>query len=207
MKRAFTLVEMLVAIVLLSLLIGVAVFSFRLQLISIHKIKTQSLNKVLRFNQIKSTIQSTKYYVVQQYDMLNLPMSQLDYFYQGTAKEIRFITTNPIFTQEDALVMFMCKDNMLLYKEEPLFAKINFLRPDFRPQSRELVLYKNIKNCNFSYLVQKNRYLQNISKVIPLAVKISYILEDSKKTIFAKIRSDNNTTKAIIEETMFNENL
>ena len=88
MRKAFTIVEMLVAIVLLTLLIGVALFSFRMQLITIHKTKLSSINRAVSYTQLRSVIASMKYYAVQEYDIVErvIPYSW-HYFFDADAKK------------------------------------------------------------------------------------------------------------------------
>jgi len=203
MKKAFTLVEMLVALVLISLLIGVAVFAFRLQLISIHKTKTEGLNRVIKYTQIRSLIESMKYYVVQEYDMLNMPMQKLHYFFNGDEKKIIFITTNPIFSDTDALVELTCKEDTLTYKEEPLFFRIDYLRPLFLNDSKSVTLYKYVKKCTFQYKDLEGLKQHSLQNKMPKSVLLRLETNLEKEIIYVNIKADNNKTKAKVDDAMF----
>jgi len=191
MKKAFTLVEMLVAIILLSLLIGIAVFSFKMQLISIHKTKKTGLTKIIEYTQLKSVLESIKFYVVDDFDVVNRPMKSPHLFFQGNEKSMLFITTNPIFTQKDALVKLQCQNGSLLYKEEPLFFKMNYLQPDFTDAFRTKIFYKNAQECSFSY---KKNDLQktNIVNSIPDAIEIKIKGKSVNSHIYSLVKSDEN---------------
>jgi len=203
MRKAFTLVEMLVALVLISLLIGVAVFAFRLQLITIHKAKTEGLNTVIKYTQVRSLIESMKYYVVQEYNMLNLPTKQLHLFFNGDQREMKFITTNPILSSSDALVELVCKDHKLIYKEEPLFDRIDFLQPDLLEDSREIVLYKDLQQCRFSYKNVQGVKTGELENIIPKAIEIRIEDKFGKIVIYASVKEDNTRLVGEIYDAMY----
>jgi len=197
-KKAFTLVEMLVALVLISLLIGVAVFAFRLQLITIHKTKTEGLNNVIKYTQVKSLIESMKYYVVNEYNILDMPIKKLHYYVSGNSKHIKFITTNPIYTNTVALVELSCIDDKLLYREEALFKRIDYLRPDFLADSKSEELYKNLKKCSFEYKTLKATKIEVLNNEMPTGVSINLEIGLKKEIIYSSVKSDDNTTLAMI---------
>ncbi len=202
LKNAFSLVEMLVAIVLISLLIGVAMFSFRLQLITVKKTKEVGINAVLHFNQLRASISSMKYYVVDDYDTLGFAMKSLHFYFEGTAKEMNYITTNPLFSNDVAVVKLTCKEDKLVYKEEPLYAKVDFLQPQVLQESREEVLFKDLSLCNFNYIYnkQKKRELYND---LPSVVIINVSTKEKKKNFYINIKSDYNISKGIIQDAIF----
>jgi len=193
-RHAFSLVEMLVAITLLSMLIGLAVFSFRQQLMTISKIKTSGINTVIKYNQLSSSIESIKYYVVDNYDNLNRPMNDLHYFFKGSSQSLSFITTNPLFSKNISVVLLTCSNKQLLYTEEELYRFINFLKPIVLENSKNLIMFKNIKQCNFSYILN-NKKTSTLINDIPNTIELSIQLKNKKKfTLFTSIKSDDNLT-------------
>ena len=202
-KNAFTLLEMLVAVVLIALLIGVALFAFRLQLITIHKVKTAGLVSAIRYTEIKAALESVKYYVVNDYDMLNQPMRNLHYYFHGDSMAMKFITTNPIFSNVEALVEISCKEKELLYKEEPLYKNMNFLRPEFSENFHELILYSDLQDCHFGYFDDKNSQKNSYTNKIPKAMQISLQNRSGDISIFSLVRSDDNLTQARIYDALY----
>ncbi len=206
MKKAFTLVEMLVAIVLITLLIGVAIFSFRMQLLTIHKTKTEAINGVLKYNQIKSVLESIKYYVVQEYDMLHHPIRKLNYFFQGSEKQARFITNNPIYSDTVSLVQFTCKNNKLIYKEEPLYGYMNYLQPSFSPKKfHQLNIYNNLEKCEFYYVNDKGALVRQLSNKIPKEIYLKINKNKKDISVYSKVQEDDNQTAARIYNAIYEE--
>ena len=199
MRRAFTLVEMLVAVVLLSLLIGVAVFSFRLQLIAVHKARTEGLRSAITASQIHEILESMKHYAVQRYDTLDQPIPRSWHeFFQGGADRMRFVTTHPILSRGDALVELACEGNTLRYTEAPLFGSMDFLRPDFLEQTRHRTLLRDLKTCRFRYVDRRGGVHDAFDDRIPRAVWVSVERENTPREYFVTVKSDNNLTAKII---------
>ncbi len=206
MKKAFTLVEMLVAIVLITLLIGVAVFSFRMQLLTIHKTKTEAINDVLKYNQIKSAFESIKYYVVQEYDMLHQPMRKLNYFFHGSEKQALFITNNPVYSNKVSLVKLSCVDNKLIYKEEPLYEYMDYLQPSFTPNKfHQLGIYDDLEKCEFYYIDEQGGLVRQISNKIPKEIYLKINKNQKDISIYSKIHEDDNQTAARIYNAIYEE--
>lgn len=203
-KKAFSLVELLVAIILLSLLIGLAVFSFKYQLIAVTNIKKSGIDSIIKYNQIKSSLESIKYYLVDRYDNLNRPMKNLHYYFNGSSKEVNYITRNPLFSTDIAIARLSCKDNKLIYQEEKLYGKIDFLRPTIPQESRAYVFYTNLNECTFQY-ISNNVIFDNFVDNIPSSIKIKLSLDNNTFEIYTNVKSDNNQTKSIISSLIYEQ--
>ncbi len=201
-KSAFSLVEMLVALVLVTLLIGVAIFSFKYQLMAIHKIKKVGVSAVIKYAQLRSSLESVKHYVVDDYDMLNQPMKNLHYYFKGTKKEINYITENPLFSNDIAVVRLKCEEDTLLYKEEKLYGNIDFLRPQLLEESRAMILYKNLDMCEFRYFIDKREY-QEVLDIVPNAVSIKMNYKENTQEMYINIHSDNNRSKYYVYDAVY----
>lgn len=203
-KKAFSLVEMLVAVLLITLLIGVAIFSFRHQLLIINKSETSGLSKVIDFNQLRTSIESMKYYVVDEYDSFNNPLKDLHYFFKGNEKKMEYITKNPLFSDEIALVNLICEDSKLVYIEEALYGRINFLSPKVLEDSKEKVFFNELEECKFNYYSDK-KVFNELSRQIPLSININLSFKNKKEimNLYISIKSDDNTTFGRVYEAVY----
>lgn len=193
-RSGFSLVEMLVAVILLTLLIGVAIFSFRHQLITINKTQKVGINRVITYNQLRSSLQSINHYVVDDYDQLGYPMKNLHSFFEGTKNEINYITDNPLFSQEIALVRLLCIDKQMTYQEQALYGTIDFLRPELSQESRKITMYKDLENCEFKYFVDGVEF-ENVMDKIPNAIAID--------ELHVNVKSDYNLSVGIIDDAIY----
>ena len=203
MKKAFTLVEMLVAVVLITLLIGVALFAFRLQIITIAKTKKSAIDTVITYEQVHSSLASIKYYVVDRYDLLEQPMRQLHFFFKGTSSQINYITTNPILSEETALARLVCRNGELLYYEEPLYQRIDYLRPAIPKENRPRSLYRHLERCRFSYTTRKGQIVSTLKDDLPVSITTHLHRDHQDISIVAHIQSDDNTSLSRIRSVLF----
>lgn len=204
-RKAFSLVEMLVAVLLITMLIGVAIFAFRYQLIAIHKTKKVGINKVITYNQIKTTLESMKYYVVDDYDMLNKPMKNLHFFFSATNKEINYISQNPLFSKEVALARLKCIDSKLIYKEQRLYGTMDFLRPEFSELAKEMVFYKDLDRCDFRFVLPSLKEVITLKHTLPSAIIIDLSSNKIEHQIFISKKNDYNNTVYRVYDALYGE--
>ncbi len=195
---------MLVAIVLITLLIGVALFSFRMQLLTVQKTKIEGINNVLKYNQIKSALESIKYYAVRERDMLGRPIKKIHYFFHGTKKQALFITNNPIYSDKVSLVQLTCKNNILAYKEEPLYGYMNYLQPSFNPHKfRQLDIYRGLQKCGFYYIDDKGVLVRQISNKIPKEIYLRISKNKKDISVYSIVKEDDNLTAARVYSAIY----
>ena len=205
MRKAFTLVELLVAVVLLTLLIGTALFSYRQVLLNITKAQKSTFNEVLKVHQIRTSIASMQHYVVDDYNQFNQPMKKPHSFFEGKQHYFKYITLNPTFSTIPSLSSFECKDNSLVYTEEVLYGRIDVNRPNFLEDTPFVVYWEDIQSCQFEYTLQ-GKVLPELKNKIPTAIKIDFIDSNEKEhTFFTNIKSDYNITYSEIYELLYAE--
>ena len=203
MRKAFTLVELLVAVLLLTLLIGTALFSYRQVLLNIKKTQTSTFNEILKIHQIRTSIESMQHYVVDDYNQFNQPMKKLHSFFLGNQHYFQYISINPTLSTVPSLSSFKCKDNSLIFREEPLYGRIDVNRPNFLEDTPSIVYWRDIHSCQFEYYLDK-KALNELKNRIPTAIKIEFIDSEEKKyTLFTNIQSDYNITNAEIYEVLY----
>jgi prepilin-type N-terminal cleavage/methylation domain-containing protein len=206
MKKAFTLVELLVAVLLLTLLIGTALFSYRYILLNVKRTQTTSIDKVLSFNQIKSSIESMQYYVVDDYDYFGNPMKQLHAFFYGDEKGLEFISLNPVFSTETSIVKIRCFNGNLLYEEEPFYQGGDLSKPKMSEFTIKKEYATKINNCSFQYMTVGHSLTSRIERELPLIVILSYIDRQEKRvTLYNRVKSDFNISKGLMYELLYSE--
>jgi prepilin-type N-terminal cleavage/methylation domain-containing protein len=203
-KKAFTLVELLIAVLLLTLLIGTALFSYRQALLNISKAKKSTFNEVLKVHQIRTSIESMQHYVVDDYNQFNQPMKKLHIFFTGNKHYFQYISLNPTLYNIPTLSAFECKDNTLIYKEEMLYSRIDVNRPEFLEDSKKIIYWKDIKDCKFEYKIE-NTIMTFLENRVPNSIKIEYINNKRKYIIFTTIKSDYNISHYEIYERLYGE--
>lgn len=205
MRKAFTLVELLVAVVLLTLLIGTALFSYRQVLLNITKAEKSTFNEVLKIHQIRTSIESMQYYVVDNYNQFNQPMKQLHHFFNGNDYSFSYISLNPNFSTIPSLSQFECKENQLIYTEEPLYGRVNLNRPEFLEERQSVVYWDDLLSCKFSFFLLQKR-LERLDNELPSAIQIDLMGSNEKEQhIFITIKSDYNISDAEIHGVLYDE--
>jgi len=205
MKKAFTLVELLIAVVLLTLLIGTALFSYRQVLLNISKAEKSSFNEVLKVYQIRTSIESMQHYVVDDYNQLNEPMKKSHIFFRGDQNSFQYISLNPTLSTIPSLSALECKDNKLLYKEEMLYNRIDVNRPEFLEDSTKIIYWEDIEDCKIKYFLHK-KVLNSMKNILPTAIEI-YFKDSYEKEhrFFTTIKSDYNISSYIVYDLLYGE--
>jgi len=205
MRKAFTLVELLVAVVLLTLLIGTALFSYRQVLLNITKAEKSTFNEILKIHQIRSSIESMQYYVVDNYNQFNQPMKQLHHFFKGNDHSFSYISLNPNFSTLPSLSQFDCKENQLVYTEEPLYGRVDLNRPEFSEVSQSVVYRDDLLSCKFSFFLFE-KSLERLANEIPFAIQIDLMdANEKEESIFTTIKSDYNISDTEIHGVLYDE--
>lgn len=190
---------MLISVLLLTLLIATAVYSFRFVLLNISKQKFSGIDTLLVYTQLRGSLESMQYHVIDSYDSFLNPMNQLHYFFKGGEKEIIYITQNPVFSDFISVVDLKCKDKKLLYTEEPLYKRIDFTQPTILEDSQKKILYSKLVSCGLVY--HKNKQIKShLENTLPDSVEVKLATDKEMLNFYVNVKTDFNLTKAYIEE-------
>ena len=99
MKKAFTLVELLVTIILFSLLLVVALYSFRFASLDIKNVNNTNPKEAIYYNKLRDAISSIYPYVDVDSKEEN-KYKAVHYFFKGEKTECFFITSSGFFFNE-----------------------------------------------------------------------------------------------------------
>jgi len=151
-RPAFSLIEVLVAMVIVSLITTTGMFAFKLALNQINRQSSLTFEEPMRFTQIKNLFNATYFYVVEEKDKFNPMEFKYEYLFNKTDNEITFVSDGPIYSKRLSLVSLKIKDDSLFYMETPIYdKKQDYKKPFISEDAQEYKLLKNIKNAKFKY--------------------------------------------------------
>jgi len=193
------MVETLVALFILSLLITTAVYSFRFILLDISKQEFLGIDRLLSYTQLRASIESMRYFVVDDYDAFLNPMNNLHYFFMGEETKMSYITQSPIFCDSIAVVKLECKEQKLLYNEEPLYGRIDFTQPKTLEDSAQKIVFENLQECRFLYH-KDGQTLKSLQRDLPTSIELKLATHNQAFDFYINIATDHNLSKAYIED-------
>lgn len=208
-KKAFTLVEMLVVIVLLSMLIATAVFAYKNMIIHVKKTKRDNFKTLYNFNILRSSIGSMVYYVVEE----EVPFASegevsvnLQYFFYGDPQQCTYITNNPLFSDAISVASLRCENGELRYYESLLYGTQDYKNPQIIDNAPHKTLFSDLVTCQFEY-IDKDQTKQQLSKTLPNVVHITLKKESDalEHDYFFKIISNRYKTKNWFASEIYDE--
>jgi len=204
-KKAFTLVELLVAVLLLTLLMGTALFSYRQVLLNITKAQKTTFNEILKIHQIRTSIESMQPYVIDEYNHFNQPMKKLHILFNANEQGLKYVSLNPSFSTIPSLSELRCVEDKLIFKEEPLYQHLNLNQPVFSQEHKEMIYWEEIYDCKFSYVIREKR-VEVVNNELPSFVELTFLDNDAKlHTIAISVKSDYNITASEIYGVLYDE--
>ena len=190
-KKAFTLIELLVTIVLFSLLLGTALYSFRFISINIKNINNTNPKTAIYYSLIRDSIASMYFYVEVDEKTKN-PNKKFYHYFEGKKDECFFITSSAFFSRELSMVHLFYSKKKLWYEEGKIFGdEIDYKNLNSIPLNKKLLLLDNVKKLSFTYFINDKKY-QTISRKIPdlIQIKIEHLF--NKKEYMFSIKSHNS---------------
>lgn len=202
-RKGFTLVELLVAVFLFTLLIATALFAHRHIILTIKKKQFHTIEKVLAFNQLKTSIESIQRYIVDDYNQFNKPLKNLHPFFKADKDTILYITQSPIFSNIPSIVELKCDNGDLVYKEEPLYGRNSVISPTLFNDTPSKKYYQELQNCYFKYTKQDKTITNNLNNEIPISIELNIEKENIEESFFVNIKSDYNLSQWSIYELLY----
>lgn len=149
----FTLIEMLVSIVLMSLMVSLSTVALRNMLISWKHLSVPYPVESVAYYRLQSAIHSYLPYVVTQSDGYNSRTNTFGYFFEGTVTAFRFISLSPLRGNRPVLIHVYLKEQQLFLSETVLYAKeSDFLKPAENETTTRTALFTGIKSLHCRYL-------------------------------------------------------
>jgi len=188
-KSAFSLIEVLVAMVIVSLITTTGMFSFKLAINQIDRQSSLSFDEPIHFSQLKNLFNATYFYTEEKKEQFTpAELFEYKYLFRKSENEITFVSSAPIYSKKLSLVNLKIIDNKLMYKEEEIYnPKQDYKKPIFLEDTSEHELLTDIKNAKFTY--EKPIDLPaDISSRVPKLVKLEFVRNDVDFTYIFDIK-------------------
>ncbi len=199
MKKAFTLIELLVTIVLFSLLLVVALYSFRFASLNIKNVNNTNPKEAIYYNKLRDAISSIYPYIDVDPKEENRYIS-VHYFFKGDKKECFFITSSGFFFKELVISHLYFKDKALWYEEGIIFDKnIDYKHLETIPFRHQVMLLDNLDNISLFY-ISLNKRVKELKNIIPTLITIEIVKGEEKKRYSFAIESDNTLRLGMVQE-------
>jgi len=190
--KGFTLMEVLIAVAVLSIIISITVMSLRYITDIIKFLKTPIMEELMNISYMRDSIKSSFFFYIENDKTLDIN-KKFKLFFYGNKEQLQFITTKPIFNKRGILhIEHLIFENHNLYiKEFPVYHKdVNYKKPVIPTKVNKKILIPNIKNFEFSYFYN-NRWTSVIQNKMPTVIKIKYINHKGiSREIYIKIETD-----------------
>ena len=132
MKKAFTLIEILVALFLLTLLLGLAMSALKLYLRNFNDLKVSLPLKVINYEILDKNLKAIYPYPIN---------NNKQYFFKQNQNSIKYISLYGFYFDNGVVSQLKCENNKLIYLESPLYNKYqNYLNPKIL----ENIVYKRV---------------------------------------------------------------
>ena len=189
-RKAFTLIELLVSIILFSLLLGTALYSFRFISINMKNINNTNPKRAIYYDLLRNTINSIYFYVEMDEREQDINKKFYHYF-QGKKNECFFISSSAFYSRKLSMVHIFYKENALWYEEGEIFGKgIDYMNLKNISLDKKVLIIDDVKSVSFSYFFNKKEH-QELFRNIPSLLTIK-IEEKFKTRVYTfLIESDN----------------
>lgn len=190
-RGAFTLIELLVTIVLFSLLLGVALYSFRYISLNMRTINNTNPQTAMTFNFLKDVFAST-YPYIDTNSKKRVGRERYFHYFEGKEKSCRFVSSASLFYDEIIVVSLFIEDKKLYYTEGKIFGtEIDYKNLNLIHLKKKIKVLDNIERLSFSYKLN-NKMSHHLSKRIPEGVRMNFQQKSKKYSYIFSIQSKQN---------------
>jgi len=170
MRRAFTVIEIIVTFVIVTILISFAIYSFKYSISNLKKAVYYMPNSILAYTTMDRIISGIYYYVVEQKKKYFVD------FFDGHPQKVMFVTAAPFWSKQLSVGKFICKDDKLIYEEYLLYGKqSDYQHPENFPEDvNQVILYRRLSDCNFEYITNHGQTVKALKNEIPGAIRLKW---------------------------------
>jgi len=171
-RAAFSLIEVLVAMVIVSLITTTGMFAFKLSISQINRQDSLTFEEPMHFTQLKNLFNATYFYTKEVRDPFKPNEFEYIYMFTKSEREITFVSDAPIYSKKLSLINLKIIDDKLIYKETAIYdEKQDYKNPVFFEDTVEHEILHNIQNAKFIYekpIDLPKDFESNIPKLVTL---------------------------------------
>lgn len=151
-RKAFSLVEVLIAMVIVTLITTTGMFAYRLAIKQVERQKSLTYDVAIRYTQLKNLFSGTYFYIVEERNKFNPNTFEYKYLFKKGDFEILFVSQSPLYSDVLSLISLRLDDGNLYYKEVPIYGeKQNYKEPVFLEDTKEYLILNNLEEAKFSF--------------------------------------------------------
>lgn len=194
-RSAFTLIELLVTIVLFTLLLATALYSFRFASLDIRNINNTNPQKAIYYDKLRDAISSLYPYVDYNPKEPNIYIAY-SHFFEGTAKECYFVSSSGFFYEGLVLSHFFYEEGALWYEEGKVFTPTtDYSNLKSIPFQKKVLIEDAISEFFFLY-VSSQGATKELSREIPTFLQLVFEKKSKQKVYSFDIHSNQNSNLA-----------
>jgi prepilin-type N-terminal cleavage/methylation domain-containing protein len=157
-SRGFTLAELLVALVVLSIMFALVGTLLRSFMVQTGRTRYTYAERAMKFYWLNSTISSVFYYVIKTPKRLSDEKREFIEFFDGLPEVMVFITSSPLTLKGVVLARLYFKDGAIYLDETPIFSPNNdYADPRENDETRQTCILEKISGIRFAYLKRPRR--------------------------------------------------
>lgn len=151
-RKAFSLVEVLIAMVIVTLITATGMFAYKMAIGEVNKKESVRYESAMHFAQIKNLFNATYFYILEKRDSFFPDKFEYFYLFDKSESRIKFVSNAPIYSKRLSLIDLKIEDEKLIYREKPIYdPNEDYKNPKFDKDTKEYVLLENIKEAKFSF--------------------------------------------------------
>jgi len=175
MKKGFTVIEVIVTFVILSILIFFAIYSFRYSIDNVVRASYYLPKTTITFSTLDRVLGGIYYYGIEK-----KPKEFVEYF-DADQTYINFITTAPLYNDRITLAKIEYKDKKLIYSQEPLYHKqTNIEAPKLTKDAKKIIFFDQVSYLEINYILKNGDVVSKVFDEIPKGIVFNLIVKGKK---------------------------
>lgn len=194
MRRAFTVIEVIVTFAIVTILIFFAIYSFRYSVANVKKATYYMPKTTIAYTTLDNIISGIYYYVIE------LHKKEFVDFFNGAPQSMTFITVSSFFQDMPSVGRLVCSDKKITYTESPLYEKHNnYADPLISEVSNTMTLFEAVSSCHIAYILSSGSTVESVKNQIPEGVVIKFKQNDNDYEFVFSIQSNFKHNKVFLK--------